>query len=297
MILYDQAGAAAHTARILAAPPGLQAFVEHVWTQQRVAASSDHAWRIVPDANPYLIFSVARTALGTTRARCALVGPRSRFLDISVTDRVFTCGFRLRPGVLPLLTRSAATALTDRALAVDDAFGARGKRLMDMLGASASLRVACRRVAEFLERELAGRSFQPLPVRGVASVHELVDATGWSARTLRQRVTRQIGLSPKRCLRIERIHRAMACCNRHDLAWSDIATHCGFADQAHMVREFVDLLGDTPTAWIRRAPSSLSPEAVTRHEQQHARPDNGRARCHQSQSSADFFNTALPLWA
>ena len=31
--------------------------------------------------------------------------------------------------------------------------------------------------------------------------------------------------------------------------WADIAAACGFADQSHLVREFVALAGGTPGAW------------------------------------------------
>jgi AraC-like DNA-binding protein len=83
---------------------------------------------------------------------------------------------------------------------------------------------------------------------------------GWSARTLQYRVTEQIGVSPKRWLRIERLHRAIAALLIDGRTWSDIAADCGFADQSHMAREFVDLLGESPTTWRKRGPF-VPPEA------------------------------------
>jgi AraC-like DNA-binding protein len=62
-----------------------------------------------------------------------------------------------------------------------------------------------------------------------------------------------VGLSPKRALRIARLQRALAGCQRLGAAWVDLAARCGFADQAHMVREFQDLLGESPTTWISRS--------------------------------------------
>ena len=34
--------------------------------------------------------------------------------------------------------------------------------------------------------------------------------------------------------------------------WAGIAAESGYADQAHLAREFSTLAGETPTAWARR---------------------------------------------
>jgi AraC-like DNA-binding protein len=38
-----------------------------------------------------------------------------------------------------------------------------------------------------------------------------------------------------------------------DATWSAAAYRAGYADPAHLVREFRALLGDSPQAWRRRA--------------------------------------------
>lgn len=260
MILFDQAGAGARTAKMMAAPPPLRPFVEHFWIQGKVAARAGELWRIPPDANPYLIFTATRSVSDGIGVHCRLVGPASGLFDMPVAGRVFTCGVRLRPGVLPLLTHLPASELTDGYMSVADAFGARGRLLLEQLQDPAPWNRAPQRMAGFLWRELAERSsFRPLPARSVHTVHELADMVGWSARALQYRVREQIGVSPKRWLRIERLHRAIAASLQGRVAWVDVAMRCGFADQAHMVREFVDLLGESPTAWRKRGPF-LPPE-------------------------------------
>ena len=49
--------------------------------------------------------------------------------------------------------------------------------------------------------------------------------------------------------RIVRINRAVSEARSGAVGWADIAAGCGFADQAHMTREFQALVGVSPTAW------------------------------------------------
>lgn len=263
MILFDQAGAGATTATMLAPPPALRPFVEHIWTQGKITAPADQRWRIPPDANPYLIFTVTELASGEQHARCRLVGPATDFFDMPVGGRVFTCGVRLRPGLLPTLAPLSASELTNGAQGVEEAFGARGRQLLERLVDPASRIDAPRLMTDFLERELVHRdAFQLLPARRARSVREFADMVGWSPRTLQNRVSRKIGFPPKLWLRIERLHRAIASSMGSTEPWSDIAARCGFSDQAHMIREFVDLLGEPPNAWRRRGPFVPSTRAV-----------------------------------
>lgn len=259
--MFDQAGAGAGTAKMMSAPPALQPFVEHFWTQRKFACSAGERWRLPPDANPYLILTVSDSTSDRPRVVCRLVGPASGLFDIPVDGRAFTCGVRLRPGVLPLLVRLPASEIANGSLRVEEVFGARGRRLLEQHEEPAAWDRAPQRMAEFLRRELADHeSFQALPARRVSSVRELAEAAGWSARRLQYRVTEQIGVSPKRWLRIERLHRAIAASLTGGRSWSEIAAHCGFADQPHMVREFVDLLGECPTTWRKRGPFVPSEE-------------------------------------
>ena len=255
MILFDQAGAGARTATTFGPPGSLQSFVEHFWIQRKTPTPAEPLWRIPPDANPYLIFTASALNSGEPRVRCMLVGPCSTFLDIPVGNRVYTCGVRLRPGVLRLLARLPACELTNEALPVEEVFGARGLQLLDQLGEPTSWDQAPLRMAEFLRRELTQHdSFRPLPIHRIGRVDELAEEVGCATRTLHYRMTQDIGFSPKLWLRIERLHRAVASSIARVKPWAEIATNCGFADQAHMVREFKALLGESPTAWSRRSP-------------------------------------------
>ncbi|TIS82827.1 MAG: helix-turn-helix transcriptional regulator, partial [Mesorhizobium sp.] len=48
--------------------------------------------------------------------------------------------------------------------------------------------------------------------------------------------------------RIVRFNRALRLSSEPTADWADVAADCGYADQAHLVREFRELAGETPTA-------------------------------------------------
>ncbi|MEJ7703004.1 MAG: AraC family transcriptional regulator [Geodermatophilaceae bacterium] len=86
---------------------------------------------------------------------------------------------------------------------------------------------------------------------GRIPVQELADHVGWSRRQFGERFRRELGLTPKaagRVIRFQRSHLALTRPERPELA--DIAAVCGYADQAHLTREWRDLAGQTPTAWM-----------------------------------------------
>jgi len=253
MIHLDQAGAGASEARIYPPSRAQEPFVENFWMQQTRSGPTGRAWRIIPDASPNLIFVVSREG-SRTHARCFLVGPRSRFADVTMADRILTCGARLRPGALPLLTHHPASDFTDRSVPVEDVFGARGRLLLEQLGELRSPLPAVGIISSFLGHEWPGQDrFAHFPFGRYVRVGDMAAQSSLPVRTLRARLKQYIGLSPKRVIRIERLHRALINSRDRSLAWAEVAAIAGFADQAHMSREFHDLLGESPTAWGRRS--------------------------------------------
>lgn len=252
MILLDQAGAGASGARFFPPSRAMEPFIEHFWIQQTPSNPVGRTWRIIPDANPYLIFSVSSED-SRIYGRCALIGPRSRFADVTMANRILTCGARLRPGALPLLTHFPASDFTDRSVLVEDVFGRQGKRMIEQLGELRSPIAAISVISDFLSQKWGHHRVASLPRGTYTRVEEMASQTSLPIRTLRARLMQHVGLSPKRVIRIERLQRALVSSQGRSVAWADIAASSGYADQAHMIREFHDLLGESPTAWSRRS--------------------------------------------
>jgi len=83
--------------------------------------------------------------------------------------------------------------------------------------------------------------------RGRASIADIAIELGWSHRRLIARFREQIGLAPKALARVIRFDRAAtALRSAQPVGLSEIAYACGYADQAHLTREFRDLAGLSP---------------------------------------------------
>jgi AraC-like DNA-binding protein len=147
--------------------------------------------------------------------------------------------------------------LAQRQVPVDEILGAEGWRLLERLHDATSWE---RRFA-ILDGVVAARqgrnrrhdlgiawAWECLQATGgQVSVSALADELGWSGRAFGERFRERIGMTPKRAARIVRFERAaerLARDPRDGLA--GLAYACGYADQAHLTREFRAFAGTTP---------------------------------------------------
>jgi AraC-like DNA-binding protein len=139
---------------------------------------------------------------------------------------------------------------------------------------------ACDRVG--IRGELAHAWQRIARTHGTVRVGELADEVGWSRRHLTERFTAEYGIGPKQAARIARFQRARALleggsavagvagvatvASVADVAGvasvADVATRCGYADQAHLTRDFRALGGCTPTQWRRESLSFVQDGAA-----------------------------------
>jgi AraC-like DNA-binding protein len=93
---------------------------------------------------------------------------------------------------------------------------------------------------------------------GAVPIGPLAKEVGWSHRHLIARFKQQVGLGPKtaaRLVRLDGVYRRLDQ-TRGRLDWGQVAADIGYADQAHLIREFRQFTGTTPTAFLARMPPS-----------------------------------------
>jgi AraC-like DNA-binding protein len=72
---------------------------------------------------------------------------------------------------------------------------------------------------------------------------------GISGRHLSRAFNADFGIGPKRFARLARFQKLLAE-RRTGRSWAQVAYACGLTDQAHLVREFQDIAGETPTEFF-----------------------------------------------
>src|ERR1043166_3412900 len=168
---------------------------------------------------------------------------------------------RFKPGWSMPLLGVAASALTDRFVYLEQLWGRAGAALSDEVLAAASpaemidrlshaIALRSQDTREPASARLARRAVRLLEGNAVR-VDSVAKELGVSSRHLRRAFTECIGIGPKDFARTVRLRRAVErATTSHD--WGRIAADVGYYDQAHLIAEFRQLVGLTPTAFLKR---------------------------------------------
>lgn len=102
---------------------------------------------------------------------------------------------------------------------------------------------------------------QILRLVGATRIPALADRVGLSLRQFERRFTQQVGLSPKLFSRIARFEATLDRMARFRCAsWTEVAHYFGYYDHMHMVHEFSEFTGETPTGALRALESLFQPQ-------------------------------------
>jgi AraC-like DNA-binding protein len=175
-------------------------------------------------------------------------------------DGLVITGLRLRPGaVRAVFGCSAASLLDGQALLDDLAAGPAGFR--DQLDCASTLRdrhLALEHWVRCAMRDISAKdrsvlwACRLLSANPHAQVSTISRNLEWHARTIHRQFIDACGYGPKYLQRIMRVQAALRIA--HDtpsvVSLTGIASRAGYADQAHMNREFRLLTGFTPANYL-----------------------------------------------
>jgi len=209
--------------------------------------------------------------------RGEVMGVVRRTFRMSINGVGCIIGVKFRPGGFYPFVQRAVSSFTDRVIPVDEVFVPVDARDASWASEMWNAAVECSGdaavhsevIATHLDAFLGAR----IPARDAAAeeagalvaliatsaalrkVSDLVDASGRSERTLDRLFARYVGVSPGWVIRRHRLQGAAARLTAYPPASvPDVAWELGYADQAHLIRDFRDTIGITPGAYTRARP-------------------------------------------
>lgn len=172
-------------------------------------------------------------------------------------------GIRFRPGGFRPFCSAPISTLNDRVVPASDIFGpAAGSALNAVMAASDDSAMIDHAV-----ELLRGADPRPDPVAeevgGIVTlittdpllrrVGDLVTAVGIPERRLQRLFAEYVGVSPKWAMRRARLHEAAQRAEAGDVVdWAVVAADLGYADQAHLTRDFTATIGVPPSRYAAR---------------------------------------------
>ncbi len=247
--------------------PLLAGFIKCFWSLCSDAGSGA-AEPVLPDGCPEIVFNLSdrfrrlhSDGSYETQPVTIVSGQLRSSISIMSTGRVDLFGVRFHPaGAFPFL-RMPLSEITDRVEALDSIIGRDAKLIEQKIANANSFED---RVCAFEGQCL--ESLNRLPVeddraqrlsleisrrKGQISISGLCDFSGIGERKLERIFKRYIGLSPKtfaRVVRFQNVVRRIEAAS--SMSMLDTALDLGYFDQSHMIREFREFAGKSPSAYF-----------------------------------------------
>jgi len=237
--------------------PPLSDYVECFWVLQGDGQVQSSPERLLPDGCVELILNfgdpfnehIRETGLTEVQPLRFIVGQMTRPVLISPSGRIDVVGVRFAPGgALPFI-RIPLKELTDSTVTLSDIDPALDREIAECPNPEL--------VESLLTRLLASRNLRSSEVRyatscivnsnGRVPVDQLAHDTGISGRQLERRFLREVGLPPKLLSRILRFQQVFRAVEHPGMNWAAVAVDCGYFDQAHLIRDFRQFAGRTPS--------------------------------------------------
>jgi AraC-like DNA-binding protein len=224
---------------------------------------------VIARATPLLEFVFADTIrvryigqrLEEMSPRAVLVGMQTHSrLQLCLQGNIECFIIMFQPGGLHRLFSIPMQELTDHNYEARSVLGLCVSELEQRLADCRSFEERVRTADDLLfHRSVSVPSFRPileaarriLASGGCESITALAEKAGLSVRQFERSFEHQIGVRPKLYARIARFESALDSKARFTAkSWTDVAHDLGYYDQMHMIHDFEDLAGDTPTTTL-----------------------------------------------
>lgn len=257
-IVSPHVAATRFTLSRFAPSPALAGLVDRYWiVRWDLRGESPFVQEVLP--NPHANFAVEE---GLTRA----YGVRTKRSAKELRGLGQAFGIKLRVGALHAYLRAATPTSIDRSIPLHRALGATRKEVLSVehevlattdpdaqIRAVEALLLAHLPAADPRIDEVAETVALATTRPEIVSTRALAEAAGLEVRTLQRLFRSYVGVSPKKVLRQLRMQEAAdRAAHGVGVDWAGLASDLGYADQAHLIRDFRAQIGTTPAKYAAR---------------------------------------------
>ena len=242
-------------------PPSdaLAPFVDYYWIPRwDLRGKPPHEQTILPHPNVNLVFEASGAGI---------FGVDRRLFTRSLSGLGLAFGVRFTAGGFRPFWQAPISQLTDRVVPAARLFGPRAEKTRQaimgstwiparfdvddarMIGYAEALLRSVRPERDPLAEQAAALVARITDDPGLRRVDQLAAASGMTARSLQRLFADYVGVSPKWVMRRARLHEAAERADSGEpVDWAVLASDLGYADQAHLTRDFTVTIGVPPPA-------------------------------------------------
>jgi AraC-like DNA-binding protein len=250
----------------LAPSAPLAPFVEYHWiVRWDLRGQPSHEQTIVPHPNVHLVFEASGAGI---------YGVDRSLFTRRLSGQGQALGVRFRAGCFRPFWGAPIAQLSDRVVPATRLFGPLAEKTRqaimcadtdeDMVGGAESLLISALPERDPAAEQVASLVAWITSDASLRRVDQLSAASGLSVRGLQRMFADYVGVSPKWVMRRARLHEAAARADSGEpVDWAALAADLGYADQAHLTRDFTATIGVPPSryaaALLRCRPVTLPP--------------------------------------
>ena len=254
------------------AGPALDALVDRFWAVRwDLPPGVSHEQQVLTHPGANISVGHANAVPGQSQpgaVEARLYGVARALSTRVLVGQGWTVAAMTRPGGLGAFISGSAADLTDQTVPLGQALGADDAALLAEVTAEPDEAARVAVLAAALERavdpqrrlpaaEVAGVARLAEEDRAVRRLGDLCERAGTGPRTLQRKFLQYAGVSPTWVIRRYRLLEAAESVREgRPVSWAEIAAGLGYADQAHLIRDFRAAMGQTPAAYAGSQPSA-----------------------------------------
>ncbi len=232
----------------------LSFFVEHYWAVSwDLRGQEPYVQEVLPYPCIHLVFEEERSQVYGVET-----GRFTRLLE----DKGQVFGIKFKPGGFYPFAKMPITRFTNTAVELEEVFGSDVWKVEEEILQHGD-EVRMKEVAErFLQKRLPERDENVEEVnrvvdyivghREVTRVEDMVEALGLNKRRVQRLFSQYVGVSPKWVIDRYRLHEAAErVAGGRGVDWTRLALDLGYFDQAHFIKDFKAIVGQTPGEYAR----------------------------------------------